>query len=148
MEINEIVKKKLKPLIILGILMGIVFGSIIWTHSTIRYSVEMSLNPSVKVDVNILEKVIAFEGLNEEGIELVKELNLKGSNILDAAESITKEISLMGYTENAEIISIEISGRSLEKAEDLEVRLTNTLIEFMEAEKINLKSSFSSNGNL
>jgi hypothetical protein len=61
-------------------------------------TVIVDINPSISLDVNSDGKVLSAEGLNEDGIELLKKLKLKRKSVEDAVEMILETATALDMT--------------------------------------------------
>ena len=76
----------------------------------------MDINPSIKLSLNYKNDIVKVEGLNEDGKELLKDNDLKGSSLESAIQTITEEVIEKGYiTEEDNYILINVEGKNIEK---------------------------------
>ena len=73
-------------------------------------SISMDVNPSIELKVNALDKVIALEGRNSDGIELVKDIDVTGMLYDDAMQRILLSNGLEKYLEDGSQITITVAG--------------------------------------
>ena len=75
----------------------------------------LDINPSVEIRVNLLNRVIALEGLNPDGEKLAAALDVAGMDYGDAMERIMVSDELGGYLDAGNLLSITVSGRGAEQ---------------------------------
>ena len=94
-----------------------------YTHVT------LDMNPSVEYTLNIFDRVIAAEGLDEDGESLLAGLDFRNLTIDEAAEALVEELDEDGYfqdeAEDELLIAVESQGeaRQLQVATRLQEKL-------------------------
>ena len=94
-----------------------------YTHVT------LDMNPSVEYTLNVFDRVLAAEGLDEDGEALLEGLELRNLTIDEAAEVLVEELEEDGYfqdeTEDEILIAVESQGeeRKLQVATRLQEKL-------------------------
>ena len=78
-------------------------------------SISMEINPSIELKVNALDRVIALEGKNADGIALVKEINVAGMEYDDAVQRILLSHGMEPYLESGKDITITVAGGGSDK---------------------------------
>ena len=78
--------------------------------------ISMDINPSVELDINRFDKVIAVKGYNEDGKELVDSLSLKYMDYEDAVGQIMESGTVEECMSRDEILSIAVTGQSEEQS--------------------------------
>jgi len=73
-------------------------------------SIGVEINPSVELKVNALDRVIALEGRNSDGIALAKEIDVTGMAYDDAMQRILLSKGLETYLEQDSTIVITVVG--------------------------------------
>ena len=73
-------------------------------------SISMDVNPSIELKVNALDKVIALEGRNSDGIELVKDIDVTGMHYDDAMQRILLSNGMEPYLADGSQITITVAG--------------------------------------
>lgn len=95
-----------------------------YTHVT------MDMNPSVEYTLNIFDRVIAAEGLDEEGMALLEGLDFRNLTIDEAAAALVEELEADGYfqdeAEDELLIAVESQG------EDRQLQVATRLQEMLE----------------
>lgn len=72
------------------------------------YEVVIDVNPTVKLTVDKNDKVIAQNGLNEDGVKLLFGLNYKGLNVDEAAGAICSEMQKIGVLSGGKTVRISV----------------------------------------
>lgn len=68
---------------------------------------EVNINPSMKLYTNRVGKIIKIEGLNQDGVELLSNINVKNKDIESGLEAIVDEAKKLNYlNENNYNVSI------------------------------------------
>ena len=73
-------------------------------------SIAVDINPSIELKVNALDRVIALEGKNSDGVELVKNIDVTGMAYDDAMQRILLSEGLEPYLEDGSQITITVAG--------------------------------------
>ena len=73
-------------------------------------SISMEINPSIELKVNTLDRVIALEGKNADGIKLVKDIDVTGMAYDDAIQRILLSQGMEPYLESGKDITITVAG--------------------------------------
>jgi hypothetical protein len=105
-------------------------GSGAWVYGNPAYFVSLDVNPSVMMEVNLLDRVIGMETMNEDAKILLEGLDLKNTNIEDAISEIVARLADAGYLD-AEGGNIVVStlAKNSEKAERLAVEFEEAVEE-------------------
>lgn len=73
-------------------------------------SIGLDINPSLELQVNALDRVIALKGKNEDGIAVAAKLDVTGMAYDEAMQRILICEELAPYLENGSMISISVIG--------------------------------------
>lgn len=73
-------------------------------------SIGVDINPSIEMKVNVLDRVIALEGHNSDGIALAAELDVTGMPYDQAMQRILLSNGLEPYLESGKTITITVAG--------------------------------------
>lgn len=73
-------------------------------------SIGLDINPSLELQVNALDRVIALKGKNEDGMEVAKHLDVSGMPYDEAMQRILISEDLEPYLESDSMISISVVG--------------------------------------
>lgn len=109
-------KKIIIGLVIGCILLGCIgFGGFyIYKLNKVLTVLTIDINPSLKLNLNYKDEIIKVEGLNEDGINLLKEENFKGDDLDDAIEEIAELTVKKGYvSEEDNYILVNVEGKDI-----------------------------------
>lgn len=111
----------------------LISGGSVFAYNTPSLYVSLDVNPSIEFSVNMFNRVIKITGVNEDGTEIINEINidnLKNKNIADAVDLIVDEISNEGYLDSDDAgIVIATSSEDEDKAEELAEELEDCVTE-------------------
>ena len=114
----------------------LISGSSVFAYYTPSSYVSLDVNPSIEFSVNVFDRVIKVTGVNDDGTEIINEINidnLKNKNIADAVDLIVDEISKEGYLDSNDAgIVIATSSEDTDKAEELAGELEDSATEACE----------------
>ena len=77
-------------------------------------SISVDINPSMELKVNALDRVIALEGKNSDGVAVVKELDVVGMAYDDAMQRLLLSEGLEPYLADGSQITITVAGGGTE----------------------------------
>ena len=89
-------------------LLLVITGAGVWFMPSASISVD--INPSIELQVNALDRVIALEGRNTDGIELVKDIDVTGMTYDDAMQRILLSQGMEPYLAKGSQITITVAG--------------------------------------
>ena len=75
-------------------------------------SISLDINPSLEMQVNLLDRVIALEGKNDQGKALAAEMELNGQPYSEAMQRLLLSNGLAPYLEKGSTITITLTGTS------------------------------------
>ena len=93
---------------LLAALVLCITGTGLWYLPVTR--IGLDINPSLEIRVNLLDRVIALEGLNTDGKALAQAMAVDGMPCADAIQRIMISEELEPYLENGSLISITVAG--------------------------------------
>lgn len=88
-------------------------GAGLWFRPVTR--IGLDINPSLEIRVNALDRVIALEGLNEDGKVFAQALDVDGMPYDQAMSRIMVSDELGVYLETGNLLSITVYGRGAEE---------------------------------
>jgi hypothetical protein len=99
-------------------------GAGVWAYATPYYYISLDVNPSVVMEVNLFERVIGTDAINEGAALVLDGLNLKHKDIKDAIAHTVQSIKDSGYfdQEGGKIL-ITSAAKKQKKAERLAEKL-------------------------
>ena len=81
--------------------------------------VSLDVNPSIEYSINLFDRVLTYKSVNDDGKEIVENLNLKNKKIAKALEETLNKIVEEGYITKDENAGVVISVSDSSKAETL-----------------------------
>lgn len=105
-------------------------------YETPYYYVSLDVNPGILLKVNLFEKVIGAQGVNEDGQAIIEGLELKNKGIETALCNAIQRIEEKGYFVKNNNIIIAASSKNTQKAEKLALKLKDAASEEVEDEGI------------
>ena len=96
-------------------------GCGVWFLPATRIAVD--INPSIEIRVNTLDRVIHVAGVNADGMELARELDVRGMLYDDAMQRILLSKGLERFLEEGHMISITVAGRNDEHIAEMADRV-------------------------
>ncbi len=98
-----------------------------YNHLQVASCVEIDVNPSLRLSLNRMEKVLQVQALNEDGARLIEGSSLKGQPVGPAVGQVVDALVEQGYLgqdgqEHAILVSV--SGKDMGKAEQLKAAVS------------------------
>jgi len=97
-----------------------------WAYSSPVYYVSLDINPSMTMEVNLFERVIGTEFLNEDAKALLEGLDLQNKTVEEAIAEIVSLLAAAGYLDDDGNLIIATAAKDGEKAKQLAERLMAT----------------------
>lgn len=112
----------------------------VFTVSAFAYTtpvgyVSVDVNPSIQYEINVLDRVLSIEAVNEDGKDLVDKLDVKNMKIQKAMKATVEELIAAGYFDDIDENEIVVttgfdnSEKALELAEQLRLRIREKIDE-------------------
>ena len=112
----------------------------VFTVSAFAYTtpvgyVSVDVNPSIQYEINVLDRVLSIEAVNEDGKDIVDKLDVKNMKIQKAMRATVEELIAAGYfddlNENEIVVTTgsDNSEKALELAEQLRLRIREVIDE-------------------
>ena len=125
--------KKLATIAGTAAAIGIIFTGF-WAYSSPYYYVSLDVNPSIEFTLNRFDRVLSVKGANDDGEEILKEIDLNEleyTSVENAINKTVEQISENGYfTEDEESnIVITASSKDSEESEALAKELEQSITE-------------------
>lgn len=132
------VARKLKMPLIAASLAFILFSGGLYSYVTPTYAVTVEINPSLKLHVNMWNRIVKAEAINEDGQKLLTDLTVTNMSIDGGLEAIISEakkenIITEAYSTEDKAVKVTLEGKAA-SAETIK-HFTETLKE----EKINVE---------
>lgn len=100
-------------------------------------SVTFDVNPSVKMKIDDNNRVISCESINDEGKEILKEMDLSGSDVVVASYAVVGGMLTNGYlTDATNSVLVSVTAEDKAKGEEVEKYLAQELNTYLEKSAI------------
>lgn len=139
----------------------LIFGSVTYAYYTPAASVDISINPSIRLNINRWEKIIKSIPLNDDGQKILASIDIKNKLINDGLNLIIDEAKKddfinKDYIESGKTITVSIDSKNSKKNIDLSefenyTKQNNIKIQIIEnkkEDKEKIKSNGSNNNNI
>lgn len=108
---------KLKMPLIAASLAFVLFSGALYSYVTPAYAVTLEINPSLKLHVNIWNRIVKAEAINEDGNKLLTELNVNNMNIAGGLEAIVEEAKKSNYIApdsmgDSKVVKVTLEGKA------------------------------------
>ena len=121
--------KRLSAMTAAVCMMLVAGGGALAYYTPVSY-VSMDVNPSIEYKLNMFERVLSVKGINDDGTEIVEEIELSnlGNKTIEEALALTvQRIAEKGYLDSGDGgIVIATNAKDLKKAEAMAQRLQET----------------------
>lgn len=95
--------------------------------STADASVEIAINPVVRIELNRLGRVVGLVGVNEDGKELLRKAGSANSSAREALRAILSQAIAEGYlSESGRDVLISVAGATRQRTDQLQQEMANT----------------------
>ena len=81
--------------------------------------ISVDVNPSLELSINCFDQVVSAKGFNDDGIDLLKSVDLKYKSYTEAIDILMQEYESNGYLENDGLVSITVLSTTDEKSEEM-----------------------------
>lgn len=99
-------------LVLAMVLIGVGIGVYFYQKNKIISTIMLDINPSVSIGLNKFEEAVKVEGLNNDGVKLLKNSQFKWESLDDVIEDITEKVVKKGYiTKEKNYILISVEGK-------------------------------------
>lgn len=108
----------------------LIVGAGVYAYATPYSYVSLDVNPSIEYEVNRFDRVIDVTAVNDDGAEIINNLDLENKTIDEAIEDTITEINEQGYFPEGETGGVVIStsnDEDADKAEELANDLEGTV---------------------
>ncbi len=123
----------------------LVAGAGLLTYNMPSAYVSLDVNPAVEYTVNMYDRVLSVRGVNEDGTEIIREIeldSLKNQPIETAISMTVDEIAKLGYLDSeGSGVVIAASARDPQKSGELAVKLEDAANEALERNSLERTAS-------
>ena len=119
-----------KPALAMAMALLLFFSGITYNNfvNGVNARVSLDVNPSIEIDLNKKNKVVDVIANNEDGLTILDDMDLKGSDIKVTLNALIGSMLRHGYlTEMRNSILLSVDSNDLEKAKLLEEELLNEI---------------------
>jgi hypothetical protein len=88
-------------------------------------TISVDVNPSIELEVNRLDKIVAVNSYNEDGQQLADSVNLKNYSYSDALDVLMSSDAMCAYLEQGEFVSITVIGSTEAKSEEMLAQISS-----------------------
>lgn len=106
------INKKILSFATLAAMLMIVLTSIFNLNTQAVGAVFIKINPEVKIEVNKRDRVVNLEGVNPDGIELVKDVSFKNKHIDILVDELIDKAIDKGYLYDHGQVQIKVDGKN------------------------------------
>ena len=100
-----------------------------WLYFTPTTEISIDINPSMELGVNRFNRVISFEGYNDDGQKLLDSLDIKYMNYYDAVNAIIESDKIAALLSRDEILTIAVIGTDTTQSEAIYSRIQSCTAE-------------------
>lgn len=105
--------------------------------STADASVEIAINPVVRIELNRLGRVVGLIGVNEDGKELLRKTESENSSAQETLRAILNQAIADGYlSEEGRDVLIAVAGATGQRTDQLEQEMVNTASQVFEEQGV------------
>ncbi len=105
-------------------------------NSFVESKISLDVNPSIEIDINKNEKVLAVKPLNADGKKIVGDMDFKGSNLEVTVNALIGSMLKEGYIDElSNSILVSVDNDNKEKGEELKVKLSEMINTILSGEK-------------
>ena len=101
-------------------------GAGAWVYNSPEYYVSVDINPSMTMEVNLFERVIGTEFINEDAKERLEGLDMKNKPVEDVIAEIVALLAADGFLDGDGNLVIAAAAKDEQKAEQLAEKLMAT----------------------
>ena len=83
-------------------------------------AISIDINPSIELKVNMFDKVIDVQGYNDDGVELLQQLDIKHMNYSDAINTVLNTQTVAESLEDNELLEVTITSSSEKTQEQMQ----------------------------
>ena len=105
--------------------------------NTVDSRVYLDVNPSITIETNKKDKVIALKAGNKDGEKIIEGISFKDESILLVSEEILEKMMAEGYlSENNEFLLLSVYNKNHEKAEEKKQVLDQSIHQYLNKNEI------------
>lgn len=113
---------------------GVICAGLYQTEHSIQSTVMLDVNPSIELEVNKNERVLAVNPLNDDGKIIIGDMNFEGCDINVAVNALVGSMLKNGYlSELSNSILVSVNGNNSENSAALQEKLEREISEAMQS---------------
>lgn len=109
--------------ICLAVMGGGAYGACYIPYGT----VQLKINPDVRMAVSYMDRVVGLEGLNEDGAKLIDQVSYRGKDAEEMTGILVERAVELGYLSDGGTVSVAAAGRSERWKEKREMGISSKL---------------------
>ncbi len=90
-----------------------------WLYFTPTVEISIDINPSIELDINRFNRVISFEGYNDDGQKLTASLDIRFMDYLEAVTQIIEQEDVISLLSNDEVMTIAVIGTDSTQSQEV-----------------------------
>lgn len=116
-----------------------VIGLGLFAYNTPYSYIDIDINPSIEVTVNIFNRIIDIKALNNDGNKIIDNISVKNREVKTGIENIIKSALAEGYLKdnNTSAVMFTVSSKSENKVSNIEKTVQSTTSKELKAVKAN-----------
>ncbi len=112
-------------------------GTYTYQNGKVDSVIGIDVNPSVELSVNKKNKVLAAKALNEDGVSIMQDMDLKGVDLNTAVNAVIGSMVTHGYLSQLDnAILVTVSNDSISKAQGLRYAVVNDIRNTLEEKQL------------
>lgn len=122
----------------LVIVCGLSFGTLRWrSDHTVDSTVTLDVNPSISLDVNAKERVLAVTPLNEDATIILGDMDLTGTDLTVAVNALIGSMVQNGYLDDLQnSILVTVQNDDAARSDQLRQEITDTISGTFQADQL------------
>lgn len=131
-------KKLAGALLAVTVLAFMAFGGVKAYNNPVAY-ISMDINPSVELGLNFMDRVVSVVGINEDGVNLVSDKELKNMTAEDAIQLLVQEADKKDYLEEdgSSVVALTTFAKNENNAKKIEDRIQDRVRDLIDEENMN-----------
>lgn len=131
-------KKLAGALLSVTILALVALGGFKVYNNPVAY-ISMDINPSVELGLNFMNRVVSTSGVNNDGINLIEELELTNRTAEEAIQILVQEADKQDYLEDdgSSVVALTTFAKNENNAKKIEDRIQDRVKEIIDEEEMN-----------
>ena len=128
-----------KPVLAMAMALVLFFSGMSYNGivNAVNARVSLDVNPSIEIDLNKKNKVVDIVANNEDGIKILDDMDLKGSDIKVTLNALIGSMVRHGYlSEMKNSLLLSVDSNDIEKAKTLEAELLKEIEKILGGNKI------------